>query len=68
MPDTGRVVVADEDLELVGFAELLAVVLLEFLRVFLRVVAGGFLDVDGGLSDGYGFACCGFFPMVMLTR
>ena len=46
------VVVAGDYLEVVGFAELLAVVELEFLVVFFGVVVGGLLDIDGSSSGG----------------
>ena len=51
VPDDGWVVVAGYALEFVGPVELLAVVRLEFLGVFIRVVAGGFLDMGGGLCQ-----------------
>ena len=52
MSYSGGVVVAGDYLEVVGFAELLAVVELEFLVVFFGVVVGGLLDIDGSSSGG----------------
>ena len=54
MPYANTVVIAGDDVEVIDFAELLTMVDLEFLGVLPVGVAGGFLDVYGGLLAGHG--------------